>query len=200
MIQIIFAALAILILYFIKNRFGDYFKDYMNNTLKHWPKFPSWINWVLAFFLFVACTYFFLIDFYSSVIVWFGILLFMPFILSINPQNKYLNRIGVVSFLVSLFFTVVLIGNLDRTRDFIGNTFISNYKLEYKTVTKYSTSSDGAPEKWSEDVPFFHTGDHKKDYFLKNIFPIIYYYVIGFLWLISLSVNVFIKKSSLGNT
>jgi hypothetical protein len=175
MIQILSLAIGCLLLYAIYIRFGKYFKEYVDDTLSYWPKLPSWVNWVLGIFLFFACTVIFFVNFNYSIAIWFGLLLVMPFALSISPGNKLLNRINVVSFLVSLFFSLVLFGNIDRTRDFIGHSFISNYKVEYKTVKKHGTTPDGDPEDWEEEEPFFYTGNPNKDYFLKTVFPIIYY-------------------------
>jgi len=189
--NIVFLLLSIYLAYFFYKKYHKILRAHINEVLSNWPNLPSWLNVIILFFLLGVCFIFQFEFLFESIIVWFFLLIILPFLYLRIKNIKIYNVLSVTTLILTSFFSITLFFNMDNSREIIGNTFISNYSVYYKTEY-YQTRYDES----EIEVAYVNTGNKVLDFILESIFPFVYRALIFLVMIYSLLLNIFLKEKN----
>jgi len=178
-LALIIYPLSIFIGYQLDKLYNNKVSNYFLDNLYQWSS-----AYTLGFLLFIICVIFQSSIFFESIIIWLIALFVMPFI-SLSIESKEHNIISSLTFLIAVSLTIGLMYNLDKTRDFIGQTFISDYRVEYDYVPVHDEI---------KKIIYINTDNKNLDYILRDVFPIVYNLFTISLLIISFLLNIMIAN------
>lgn len=190
-IEIIVYGLSIYLMYKLYKKYNKKLGLYVDECINDWPDIPKWINWALGFLLLFGCVFAQASIFFESIIIWLALLIIVPFFYLPITNAKTYNILSVSTFFLTVVFSITLFFNIDNSRDIIGESFISNYKVHYTTEYYQTDYDDGEVE-----VAHVNTGNDTLDFFLESIFPIVYRIFIGLILIFSLLMNISLREKN----
>lgn len=181
-------------LYFAYRLYKKYRKKlgkYINEIVEEWPDIPDWLNFILGISLLVGSMLMQRIFFFESLIIWLILLIIIPFFYLPINNSKIFNLLSVLTFFLTTFFAITLFFSVDNSRDIIGESFIPDYEVYY--TTEFVQYDYGEEE---IEIAHINTGNNTLDFILESIFPYAYRILIGLVIILSLMMNIFIRKKN----
>jgi hypothetical protein len=192
-IPIITYALIIYLCFRLYKRYYDRISSYIDETTDNWYDLPNWINWVLLILLVIGCNIAQIQKIYFySIIIWFLLLYIMPFFYIHSKNNKIYNFFSLITLYITITFGIILFFKVDNSRDIIGKTFIKDYSVYYtEEKIRYSVGREDVESE--ADIAHINTNNENLDFFLNEIFPFLYHFLIVIFLNYSIILNISFK-------
>lgn len=169
------------LLYFFFNKPFPSMLEKIYGLLKEHRDWPWWVNLICGACIFMISITAVHLYYPESLLIWLSLTLLVPFLLmSIRNRLIYI-YLTVPIFFLSLCYGILLLFQVDASRDYIGKKFVPNYRVHYTWETQQKEDGVYSEEK----VANVKTGNKSTDTFLTSIFPFIYYLAILIIIVIS---------------